>query len=74
MKKMAEAIVAAGLPGTVSNSAGAYVCNDVLYSVLHACAGTSVRVGFIHVPAHEGTPSLPLQTTIRALTAAIAVL
>ena len=74
VEAMAQAIRDAQIPATVSNSAGTYVCNDVLYSVLHACAGTYVRVGFIHVPAHEGTPSLPLQTTIRALTAAIAVL
>ena len=33
----------------VSNSAGAFVCNDVLYTLLHHYAGTSVRVGFVHL-------------------------
>lgn len=70
---MADAICAAGLPGTVSNSAGAFVCNDVLYTLLHHYAGTDVKVGFIHVPwlPEQGTPSLPLEQTVAALEAAI---
>lgn len=70
---MAEAIQAAGLPGQVSNSAGAFVCNDTLYGLLHHCAGTDVKVGFIHVPwlPEQGSPSLPLEQTAAALEAAI---
>ena len=70
---MAQAIRDAGLPGTVSNSAGAFVCNDTLYTLLHHYAGTDVRVGFIHVPwlPEQGSPSLPLEDTVRALEAAI---
>ena len=70
---MADAIRAAGLPGQVSNSAGAFVCNDTLYSLLHHYAGTDVKVGFIHVPwlPEQGTPSLPLKNTAAALEAAI---
>lgn len=73
VRAMAEAIRAAQLPGAVSNSAGAFVCNDTLYSLLHHYAGTEVKVGFIHVPylPEQGTPSLPLERTIAALTAAI---
>ena len=70
---MADAIRAAGLPGQVSNSAGAFVCNDTLYGVLHHYAGTNVKVGFIHVPwlPEQGSPSLPLEQTAAALEAAI---
>lgn len=73
--KMARAIREAGLPGEVSNTAGTFVCNDVLYTLLCHYQGSSVRVGFIHVPflPEQGTPSLPLEDTIRALEAAIAV-
>jgi len=76
VKKMAAAIVAAGLPGTVSNSAGAFVCNDTLYTVLHRFHGTATRVGFIHVPwlPEQGSPSLPLEDTVRALEAAVRAL
>lgn len=70
---MEEAIRSAGLPATVSNSAGAFVCNDVLYTLLHRYAGTDVKVGFIHVPylPEQGTPNLPLEDTVQALIAAI---
>lgn len=72
---MAEAICAAGLPGQVSNSAGAFVCNDTLYSLLHHYAGTETKVGFIHVPylPEQGSPSLTLAETAAAMTAAIEV-
>ena len=74
--KMALAIQNAGLPGAVSNTAGAFVCNDTLYTLLHHYAGTSVRAGFIHVPyiPEQGTPNLPLEQIVQALTAAIEVL
>ncbi len=70
---MAQAIREAGLPGAVSNTAGTFVCNDVLYTLLQACSGTPTRVGFIHVPwlPQQGQPSLPLEDTLAALTAAI---
>lgn len=76
LKAMIGAINDAGLPGAISNTAGTFVCNDVLYSLLHHYAGTNVRCGFIHVPwlPEQGEPSLALEDTVRALTAAISVL
>lgn len=70
---MAAAITAAKLPGAVSNTAGTFVCNEVLYTLLHHFAGTPTRVGFIHVPflPGQGTPCLPLHVTVQALEAAI---
>jgi len=75
VKEMASAIRETGLPAAVSNSAGAFVCNDTLYSLLHHFYGTDVKVGFIHVPylPEQGTPSLPLEQTAAALEAAIQV-
>ena len=76
VKAMADAITAAGLPGGVSNTAGAFVCNDTLYTLLHHFQNTPVRVGFIHVPwlPEQGSPSLPLADTAKALEAAISAL
>lgn len=76
VEAMSQAIRDAGIPSAVSNTAGTYVCNDVLYTLLNRYDGTPVRVGFIHVPyiPEQGTPNLPLEETIRALTAAIEVL
>ena len=73
--EMAAAIRDAGFPGVVSNSAGAFVCNDTLYLLLHHYAGTDVQVGFIHVPwlRSQGCPSMPLEQTTAALEAAIRV-
>ncbi len=80
VEAMARAIQAAGVPATVSNSAGAFVCNDVLYTLLHRYAGTATRVGFVHVPylpqqaKGPEVPSLPLEQTVRGLVAAIGAL
>ena len=73
--QMAQAIRDVGLPGQVSNTAGTFVCNDTLYTLLHRYAGTNVKAGFIHVPylPQQGTPSLALEQTVAALTAAIQV-
>lgn len=49
-KEASGAIKTAGLPGELSLSAGAYVCNDLLYSLLYRFKDTPVRAGFIHVP------------------------
>lgn len=76
IKKMVEAIRAAGCPAAVSDSAGTFVCNDVLYMLLHRLFNSSVRIGFIHVPflPEQGQPCLPLAETVRALQAAIEIL
>lgn len=73
---MVQSICAAGVEGTVSNSAGAFVCNDTLYALLHHFNGSPTRVGFIHVPnlPEQGTPALPLEDIVTALTAAISAL
>ena len=76
LKAMIDAVTDAGLPAAVSNTAGTFVCNDVLYSLLHHYQGTAVRCGFIHVPflPQQGSPSLPLEDTAKALEAAIGAL
>ena len=73
---MARAIREAGLPGTVSNSAGTFVCNDTLYTLLYRYGGTGVRVGFIHVPRlpEQGMPCLSPEDSVKALIAAIQTL
>ena len=76
VETMVENIANLGIPATVSNSAGAFVCNDVLYLLLHRFAGTQVHVGFIHIPylPEQGSPSLPLEDATAALNAAIRAL
>lgn len=44
------ALTAAGIPAKISDSAGTYVCNDLMYSLL-GCA--AVPAGFIHLPVSD---------------------
>ncbi len=76
VEAMAQAIRDAQIPAAVSNSAGCFVCNDVMYTCLHHFVGTETKVGFIHVPQlpEQGAPSLPLERIVAALEAAIGVL
>ena len=74
VRKIAAAIEAHGVPSRVSYSAGAYVCNDVLYTLLAYCKGTETRVGFIHIPysTEQGKePSMDLSDIVKGLTVAI---
>ena len=71
VRKMAEAITQAGMPAEVSYSAGTYVCNDLMYGLLHHYQGTGVKVGFIHVPELEGQK---IGDAARAIAEAIKVL
>lgn len=76
VRAMADAISAKQIPASVSCSAGTFVCNDVLYTLLHHYAGTDTKVCFIHVPllpeqAHRGEPSMPLDIICAALSTAI---
>ena len=79
VRAMAEGVKAAGIPCSLSYSAGVFVCNDLLYTLLHHYDGTDTRVGFVHIPylpeqAGEGVASLPLEDAVRGLTAAIQAL
>lgn len=79
--KIIEALTKAGIPARLSLSAGAFVCNDVMYTLLHRLETRfpNAAGGFIHVPylpeQTAGRPdvfSLPLDEITRALSLAIA--
>lgn len=74
VRKIADAIAEKGIPSKVSYSAGAYVCNDVIYSLLERYNNTDVKIGFIHVPfsTDQGKePSMALETITDAIKTAI---
>lgn len=79
VRRMAQAIADIGISAAVSCTAGTFVCNDLLYCLLHRCHDTQVRCGFIHVPylpeqAKNNQPSMALCDIVRALRAAIEAL
>lgn len=53
VEAMVDTLAAAGLPGKLSLSAGAYVCNDLYYRVLRQEVTLGYRCVFIHVPGME---------------------
>ena len=72
-RAMLAALKAADVPAAYSYSAGAYLCNCVMYRALHLAATElpGMQAGFIHLPyLPEQTtdrPSLPLETQVKAL-------
>jgi pyroglutamyl-peptidase len=78
------AIVEAQVPAYISDTAGTYLCNQVLYATLHGIAarGWPTRAGFVHLPllpamvARSGadSPSMALETMARGLDAILGVL
>jgi len=81
VKAMVAAMHAQGVPAEVSNTAGTFVCNHLMYGVLHfiAAKGLQVRAGFIHVPCSEAmvlsrreVASMSVATMARGVEAAIA--
>ena len=52
IKSMVRAMRDAGVPASISNSAGTFVCNHLFYGLMHllAAEGNARRGGFIHIP------------------------
>lgn len=84
VKKMVAAIRGQGIAAAVSDTAGTYVCNQLLYAGLHYAAlyAPDIRVGFIHVPRlteqlteeSKDGPSMDRQSVVLALTEAVRVI
>ena len=81
VKRIVEAVRSAGIPAEVSNTAGTFVCNALMYSVLHTLKTEfpNTMGGFMHVPfipeqaANKpiGTPSMSLNDIVSAIEAAV---
>ena len=72
VKRALTALQAAGIPAQLSLSAGSFVCNHLMYSVLHA-PGSARAAGFVHVPwdlehrADASVPALPAAQLAQAV-------
>ena len=85
IKAMVEEIKKVNIPAAVSDSAGTFVCNHVMYGVSylldHKYAGQGKKSGFIHIPFlpeqvldKRGMPSMSLETIVAGLTRALAAI
>ena len=80
IKAIVSALRDAGIPASVSQTAGTFVCNHVMYGLLHKLSGIpEAKGGFIHIPylpqqaaAHPGAPSMAAETVRQGLELAIA--
>ncbi|MFI8853469.1 pyroglutamyl-peptidase I [Streptomyces sp. 891-h] len=79
VKACVAAARAAGVPASVSQTAGTFVCNHVFYGLAHLIATErpGIRGGFVHVPytpeqvaaRHPAPPSLSVHDAVRGLSA-----
>lgn len=75
VKACVAAVREAGLPASLSHTAGTFVCNHVFYGLLHLAATEhpGLRGGFVHVPyapeqvTDRALPSLPVAAAAAAL-------
>ncbi|HEY1395274.1 pyroglutamyl-peptidase I [Roseateles sp.] len=81
IKALVAALHAAGIPASVSESAGTYNCNAIFYALSHhiATQRPGLRGGFINVPflpeqavRHRGAPSMSRETLIEAVRVMVA--
>ena len=80
IKAMVQAIKEEGLPATVSNTAGTFVCNHLMYQALYLADKKfpHMRAGFMHIPYmteqvvnKPNTASMNLTDIVRGIEAAI---
>ena len=80
IKAIVAGLRAEGLPASVSQSAGTFVCNHVFYGLMHAASRLPMRAGFIHIPylpeqaaRYPGAASMALAEVVRGLRIAVRV-
>lgn len=80
IKAMVQAIKEDGLPATVSNTAGTFVCNHLMYQALYLADKKfpNMRAGFMHIPYmteqvinKPNTASMNLVDVVKGIEAAI---
>ena len=84
VRTMLDAVRTAGIPAELSLSAGAFLCNQVTYELLHYLTTHQLDIpaGFVHLPAlpeqvtnlYPPMPSMALETMTRGICAVIGAL
>lgn len=80
VQEIVDALVEAGIPSKLSNDAGRYVCNHIMYEsqyLIHTeCP--DMKAGFIHLPSNRAyqpnMPTLDLDTEIKGIEIALATI
>lgn len=76
IKAMVKKMNDNGIPASVSNTAGTFVCNHIFYGLMHhlETEGKNIRGGFIHIPflpeqiiRNPGQSSMSLEMIVKGL-------
>lgn len=74
IKAMVKTLRDGGIPSSISNTAGSFVCNYIMYGLLHELRNKAhIRGGFVHLPylpqqvVDKDLPSMSLDDLVRGL-------
>ncbi|HHK5535329.1 TPA: pyroglutamyl-peptidase I [Bacillus mobilis] len=82
MKAIVKRLQAEGIPASVSQTAGTFVCNHIFYGLMHELEKRDKKIkgGFIHIPFlpeqasnYPGQPSMSLSTIRKGIELAVEV-
>ena len=81
IEKMVASMKAAGIPASISLSAGTFVCNHIFYVLQDYLKDSSVKSGFMHVPLmdeqreeYPNLPTMPIRQMVAGVEIALNVL
>ena len=81
IEKMVASMKAAGVPASISLSAGTFVCNHIFYVLQDYLKDSSIKSGFMHVPLmdeqrreYPTLPTMPIRQMVAGVEIALNVL
>ena len=81
IEKMVASMKAAGIPASISLSAGTFVCNHIFYVLQDYLKDSSIKSGFMHVPLmdeqrkeYPTLPTMPIKQMVAGVEIALNVL
>ena len=81
IEKMVTSMKAAGIPASISLSAGTFVCNHIFYVLQDYLKDSSIKSGFMHVPLmdeqrkeYSTLPTMPIRQMVAGVEIALNVL
>ena len=81
IEKMVTSMKAAGIPASISLSAGTFVCNHIFYVLQDYLKDSSIKSGFMHVPLMDeqrkefpNLPTMPVRQMVAGVEIALNVL
>ncbi len=80
IRSIVEAVSSLGINAKISYSAGAFICNEIFFTMQSALQGNAVISGFIHLPLapiqaaeFPGLPTMAIEDQVKAIKVAIKV-